>query len=172
VESILLSRGESVSDDGSASADLQQQLNVLQAENETLKEKLETHIPEATLMQEQKNTVYREQQYQTRIEELTEHIEQLSTTSDEYTISNEKYDQLALSKNELAATNQQLQLQVDELKEQLYQRSEYDEESALRTLREIYEGRSDEELVLAALCCGVKNERAFLRWLLGDCFKG
>ena len=38
-------------------------------------------------------------------------------------------------------------------------------------LRKIYEGRSDEELVLGALYCGVENERAFFRVLLGEYFE-
>ena len=118
VETILLKRGEAVSDNLPRVADMQQQLELLQAKNETLKEQLETYIPEDTLLKEQENVLYREQQYQVRIDELTKHIERLSVNP-ENTISNEVYDMIALEKSSLESNNQALQAQIDGLKEEL-----------------------------------------------------
>lgn len=49
------------------------------------------------------------------------------------------------------------------------QHSEFSEH--LVKLHDIYEGHTDEELVLGALYCGVENERAFFRKLVGEYFR-
>ena len=118
VETILLKRGEAVSDNLPVVADMQQQLELLQAKNEKLEEQLETYIPEDTLLKEQENVLYREQQYQVRIDELTKHVERLSVNP-ENTISNEVYDKIAFEKSSLESNNQALQAQVDDLTEEL-----------------------------------------------------
>ncbi|GEM_PF-3806825 len=128
VESILLNRGQAVSDDDATSLDFQQQLEELHAQNEALKEKLETYIPEDDLIQEQEDAVYRKRQYQARIDELTAHIERLSEDQHNQTISTDEYDAIVLSKSTVESANQALEIQVNDLIEQLQEARQYDEE--------------------------------------------
>lgn len=127
VESILLSRGQVVSEGDATSLDFQQQLEELRTQNEALQEKMKTQIPADDLLREQENSVYREQKYQARIEALTEHIERLSVNQ-ENTVSNEAYDILALAKTSLESDNQVLQAQIDGLMEELQSTKRYSQE--------------------------------------------
>ena len=114
VESILLHRGASISDDEDVIDDLHEQLEKLQSENAALQEQLSHKITDDELAELAEDAL----DYEEKINALNEYIEQLVSNQENH-IPQEVYDKLAFEKSNLASRNETLQAQNDDLTEQL-----------------------------------------------------